>query len=105
MVRTIMLVVLGYLFFMCVMISLMFGKEGEKVEKKPKSTQIYIKHCPFCGGESQLVEDYRDGYRKGYYIYCKECGISQTNVYATEQIAIEKWNKRNNNKAKSEESI
>ena len=80
-------------------------QRGGKSGKETKKTHIHIKHCPFCGGESQLVEEYRDGYRKGYYIYCKECGISQTNVYATEQIATEKWNKRNNNKAKSEENI
>ena len=52
-----------------------------------------IKWCPFCGEEAELkIMPYAFG-RKEYYVCCLECGAS-SEVYGSEEGAIEKWNKR-----------
>lgn len=64
-------------------------------------------HCPFCGGEAELVECDYGMYETGYAVYCKgECraklGVTGrlgeayewAPVFNTEAEAIEAWNTR-----------
>ena len=48
-----------------------------------------IKRCPFCGGDGKVwIYDY-----DGWIIGCENCG-TRTEIYDTEEEAIEAWNRR-----------
>jgi len=46
-----------------------------------------LKPCPFCGGHAEHI------YYDGSSVICASCDV-QTQVFATEQEAIEAWNQR-----------
>lgn len=51
--------------------------------------------CPFCGGEADIVGDWKTNYSDYYQVFCENCGVSQTGQdYEAEQEAIEAWNRR-----------
>lgn len=48
-----------------------------------------IKRCPFCGGEGHIwIYDH-----DGWYVDCENCG-ARTEIWGTEDEAIERWNRR-----------
>lgn len=48
-----------------------------------------IKRCPFCGGEGHLwIYDH-----DGWFVDCENCG-AKTEIWGTEDEAIERWNRR-----------
>lgn len=61
-----------------------------------------LKPCPFCGGKAAIYGTYRDGgevtiYPIGLGIYdvrCQECNAGFGDTYTTEELIIEKWNRR-----------
>ena len=60
-------------------------------------TNIKLKPCPFCGSDaaySEPSEIYPD-----YHVYCPTCHIS-TLGYATLEIAMKRWNRRDERTAK-----
>lgn len=51
-----------------------------------------LKPCPFCGGG--VIGQYEwDGYIDVYWIECDDC-CARTDRYASEELAIEAWNRR-----------
>ena len=58
------------------------------MNKYIKYKPLYIKDCPFCGGESTLYQD-----ACNYLVACNKCGIETIWCDTIEQ-AIEIWNKR-----------
>lgn len=56
-----------------------------------------IKRCPFCGGTAKVYKKktllLNDETKDCYQVYCTDCKCSSP-YEATEQIAIEVWNKR-----------
>ena len=54
-----------------------------------------LKSCPFCGGNGRIyTESY--SHRKNdidYFIECRQCA-SCTDIFETEEDAIEAWNRR-----------
>ena len=50
-----------------------------------------LKCCPFCGGEAKTVEN--NHYTDVWSVMCKNC-FSESDRYHTEELAIEKWNRR-----------
>lgn len=52
-----------------------------------------LKPCPFCGcGVNGQYE--WDGYIAVYWIECDDC-CARTDRYASEELAIKAWNRRN----------
>ncbi|MEQ1977395.1 Lar family restriction alleviation protein [Xenorhabdus sp. SGI240] len=49
-----------------------------------------LKPCPFCGGESDVSEEFGGK----YYVYCGDCSVEQTEPSETEEEAIAAWNQR-----------
>lgn len=52
--------------------------------------KLRLVHCG-CGGEASIIDYQGDGYTS-YYCYCIKCNIG-TDLYETEEEAIEAWNK------------
>ena len=55
-----------------------------------------IKPCPFCGGEAEVRPSYLASYSNPapFYVRCMKCGATGNLYCATEQEAIEQWNRR-----------
>jgi Lar family restriction alleviation protein len=62
-----------------------------------------LKPCPFCGGKAAIYGTYRKGEaaiypRFGtlgiYDVRCQECNAGFGDTYTTEELVIEKWNRR-----------
>lgn len=54
-----------------------------------------LKPCPFCGGESELVEEKHGKYSSLYFVACKGMCIRQYH-YKDKNRAIKAWNRRAN---------
>lgn len=56
-----------------------------------------LKPCPFCGGndcELKLNQEI------GVYVHCPDCGVSMDGYTYWEDMVIEMWNRRPNEKRK-----
>ena len=51
-------------------------------------TETKLKPCPFCGREVKIAKG-----KISFWVYCPHC-VGQTELYETEQKAIEAWNAR-----------
>jgi hypothetical protein len=86
-----------------------FAKLGTSLEElKCKSKgagakkMIELKSCPFCGSESAIAYhiNSRPPYREAYIPYClnDECFMNMNEFcFATEEEAVEAWNRRADN--------
>lgn len=55
-----------------------------------------LKRCPFCGGKSQVTENYlNDDFVSidGFIAFCTKCGNS-TDTHCLKKDAIKYWNRR-----------
>lgn len=61
-----------------------------------RSKMPHTKPCPFCGGENQNVFYHEKKFwgMRWHFVKCT-CGV-RTGDFASEEIAIEKWNERTN---------
>lgn len=48
-----------------------------------------IKKCPKCKSHKIKITDDIEYVRGGYYCECKKCGYCLTDIYASEESAIE----------------
>lgn len=69
-------------------------KHGEVKLPRIELTIREVKTCPFCGGQSDCATHYLYGKVKGYFVYCKKCGIEQGKIYKSKQGAIKAWKRR-----------
>ena len=58
--------------------------------------------CPFCGGEAEIEQHTFMGYSHTYGVTCLNCRGQTRQFYATEQEAIDAWNRRTQNIGKKE---
>ena len=59
-----------------------------------------LKPCPFCGGKAMIYGCTVDVFGigpKDFTVYCYECRASVMHFYATENGAIDAWNRRDGN--------
>ena len=59
---------------------------------------MYLKKCPFCGGEAELKYD-RVGLSEASLIRCRQCEAQTFRYivsprYSSDDMAIEAWNRR-----------
>lgn len=52
--------------------------------------ELELKHCPFCGGEAKIKNNYVN---KDIYVECRNC-YSRTDGFGLEEYAINQWNRR-----------
>ena len=68
----------------------------EKSGKVNESQIDFLKPCPFCGGEAEIVHPYRGS--MGAYIFCLNCRLSIYRGTCCDdddvKEMIEKWNRR-----------
>ena len=57
-----------------------------------------LKPCPFCGGKAEMLISEYEGSRKEYLVACAECDGMVERWIETEEEAVEKWNRRVNDK-------
>ncbi len=55
-----------------------------------------LKPCPFCGGEADCSKNVLHNNQYEWAVECIECGAF-TDCFATEEEAIEAWNRRADN--------
>lgn len=75
---------------------------GMKYKSYNGSTEIFLKNCPFCGGEP-VVEHLGNNFkqRKKVIIKCRSCCIKRidatlgsSSFEQLEKVSAESWNKR-----------
>lgn len=49
-----------------------------------------LKHCPFCGGEAQIIRCNSGKYQ----CFCRNCGCAQTMFFDSPEEVPEEWNAR-----------
>ena len=53
-----------------------------------------MKDCPRCGGSARIFQRISwDTLEVDYYPGCKKCGLSTLQLFSTEILAVEAWNK------------
>lgn len=57
------------------------------------STMEELENCPFCKKPPIMIRIHTT-YFTAYQVECERCGIQQTDLFASEKEAIEKWNRR-----------
>lgn len=56
---------------------------------------IELRHCPFCGGDAELIQVYSfSPYKDVFYtVQCKNCGCNSGNN-KLKRNSVKKWNRR-----------
>jgi transcription elongation factor Elf1 len=49
--------------------------------------------CPNCGSSDIYVQEYRDRFEAGFYVYCRMCGYSTT-VHLEIKDALSEWDSK-----------
>lgn len=54
--------------------------------------KYYLKECPFCGGEAELIDNC-EPMRREFTVMCR-CCHADVDWFPTRKAAVDRWNRR-----------